>query len=133
HDRDGERLRCDLLLALADAQRRGGDAEYRATVARAVEAARALGDGERLARAALTSARPGGWTASNALVDQGLIALYEETLAALGGADTLLRARLLGQLAVELMYTPQRERRDAFTAEAIAIARRLGDRTGLAQ
>jgi hypothetical protein len=40
---------------------------------------------------------------------------------------------VLGQLAVELVYTPHRERRDALSREAVAIARRLGDRTGLAQ
>jgi predicted ATPase len=31
-DRDGERLRCDLLLALGDAQRRAGDLRYRESV-----------------------------------------------------------------------------------------------------
>ena len=56
-----------------------------------------------------------------------------EASAALGDADSLLRARVLGQLAVELVYTPDRERRDALTREAVAMARRLGDRTGLAQ
>ena len=132
-DPDGERLRCDLLLALGDAQRRAGDARYRETVAKAAAVARALGDGERLALAALASARPGGFMASANVVDEGLIALYEEASGALGDADSLLRARVLGQLAVELVYTPHRERRDALTGEAVAIARRLGDRTGLAQ
>ena len=132
-DPDGERLRCDLLLALGDAQRRGGDARYRETVANAAAVARALGDGERLALAALASAKPGGFMANANVVDEGLIALYEEATGALGDADSLLRARVLGQLAVELVYTPHRERRDALTREAVAIARRLGDRTGLAQ
>jgi class 3 adenylate cyclase len=133
-DTDGERLRCDLLLALADGQRRSGNLSYRETVARAVEAARALGDGERLAQAALANARPGGFFASGNVVDEGLIALYEEASDALGDTDSLLRARLLGQLAGELIYAPQpRERRDALTREAVAIARQLGDRTGLAQ
>jgi hypothetical protein len=71
--------------------------------------------------------------ANSNVVDEGLIALYEEATGALGEADSLLRARVLGQLAVELVYTPQRERRDALTGQAIAMARRLGDRTGLAQ
>jgi len=132
-DPDGEQLRCDLLLALGDAQRRAGDTSYRETVANAVAVARALGDGERLALAALANARPGGAMANASVVDEGLIALYEEASGALGDADSLPRARVLGQLAVELIYTPHRERRDALTSEAIAIARRLGDRTGLAQ
>jgi class 3 adenylate cyclase/tetratricopeptide (TPR) repeat protein len=133
-DPDGERLRCDLLLALADAQRRAGDTTYRDTVAQAVAAARELGDGERLALAVLTSARPGGFVASVYLVDEGLISLYEEARVALGEADSLLRARVLGQLAVESLYASgPRERREALSHEAVEIARRLGDRTGLAQ
>ena len=132
-DADGRRLRCDLLLALADAQRRGGDARYRETVANAAAVARALGDGERLALAALASARPGGIMANTNVIDEGLPAFYEEAAGALGEADSLLRARLLGQLASELVYTPHRERRDALTGEAVDMARRLGDRTGLAQ
>ncbi len=132
-DRDGEQLRCDLLLALANAQRRAGDVRYRDTVATAVEVARTLGDGERLARAVIANARPGGWVANANIVDDELIALYEEAGTALGEADSLLRARLLGQLAVELVYTPQRERREALSSQAVGIARRLGDPTGLAQ
>jgi len=132
-DSDGKRLRCDLLLALADAQRPAGDVRYRETVATAVELARALGGGERLALAALASARPGGFMANANVVDEELIALYEEASAVVGDADSLLRARVLGQLAVELVYTPHRERRDALTGEAVTIARRLGDRIGLAQ
>ena len=132
-DQDGRRLRCDLLLALGDAQRRAGNPSYRETVAQAVDVARALGDGEHLARAALASARPGGFMASANAVDHELLALFEEAAAGLGEVDSLLRARLLGQLAVELVYTSQDERRDALSREAIAIARRLSDPLGLAQ
>ena len=39
----------------------GATPSYRETVAKAAELARALGDGERLALAALASARPGGF------------------------------------------------------------------------
>ncbi len=132
-DRAGEELRCDLLLGLGDAQRRAGNAQYRDTVRQTVEAARGLGDGERFARAVLTIARPGGFMASSNVVDTELLALYEEALAALGEQDSLLRARLLGQLAVELVYAGEHERREALTREAVAIARRVGDRLGLGQ
>ena len=132
-DRAGETLRCDLLLGLGEAQKRAGNAVYRETVGQAIEASRALGDGERLARAVLANARPGGFMANTNVVDEKLIALYEEAAAVLGEADSLLRARLLGQLAVELIYTRDRDRRDALTHDAVAIARRLGDRSGLAQ
>src|SRR5262249_4995329 len=101
--------------------------------AKAVHVARALGDGERLALAALGHARPGGYSTNSAVVDEGLLALYEEASAALGKADSLLRARVLGQLAAQLVYTPERERRHALSHEAVAVARRLGDPLGLAQ
>ncbi len=132
-DGNDERLRFDLLLALGDAERRAGGLPYRTTVAKEVEVARALCEGERLAREVLASARPGGIMASVVLVDEALIALYEEACVALGEGDSLLRARLLGQLALELVHTPQRERSDGLAREAVAMARRLGDRTGLAQ
>src|SRR5262245_33678811 len=132
-DVDGRRLRCDLLLALGDVQRRAGNPSYRETVATAVDVARGLGDGERLARAVLGHARPGGYVANAKVVDEGLLALYDEASAALGNADTLLRARVLGQLAAELAWTPERERRHALSREAVAIARRLGDPLGLGQ
>jgi class 3 adenylate cyclase/tetratricopeptide (TPR) repeat protein len=132
-DADGRRLRCDLLLALGDVQRRAGNLSYRETVARAVDMARGLVDGERLALAVLGHARPSGIVANSAVVDEALLALYEEASAALGEVDSLLRARVLGQLAVELNWTPERERRHALSREAVAIARRLGDPPGLGQ
>jgi tetratricopeptide (TPR) repeat protein len=132
-DEDGTRLRCDLMLALGDAQQRAGNASYRETAAKAVDVARALGDSERLALAVLGHARPGGMNTNATVVDEGLLALYEEASAALGDADSLLRARVLGQLAVELVYTPERERRHALSREAVLIARRLGDSLGLGQ
>lgn len=132
-DRGSDELRCDLLLALAGSQNRSGDSRYRTAVAAAVEVARALGDGERLALAALANARPGGFISNANLVDEELIGLYEEACAGLDDADSLLRARVLGQLAVEMTYTSTRERRHALSREAVAIARRLGDDAGLGQ
>jgi class 3 adenylate cyclase len=132
-DQDGMRLRCDLLIALGDMQRRAGNPSYRETVAKAVEVARALGDGERLALAVLGHARPGGFVTSANVIDEGLGTLYEEATAALGGVDGLLRARVLGQHAAELAYGPERDRRHALAREAVAIARRHGDPLGLGQ
>ena len=54
---DGQRL--ELLIALGDAQRRAGDPEHRRTLLDAADRARLRGDAEALARAALTSCRPG--------------------------------------------------------------------------
>lgn len=133
HDRDGELLRCDLMIALADAQRRAGDPDYRRTTTAAVDMARSLGDARRFALAVLVNARPGGVVSNAAVVDQSLIASYEEAIAGLGDDDDdILRAKLLAQLSAELLYTTERERRQALSREAVAIARRCGDPVVLA-
>ena len=106
HDRDAELLRCDLLIALSDAKRRAGDTDYRHTVAQAVQLARSLGDAKRFALAVLGSARPEHPFANANLVDQNLIQLYEEAIAALENEDeNLLRAKLFFHLAGEMLYT----------------------------
>ena len=131
-DVDGERLKCDLLLDLGIMQRNVADAAFRTTMAEAAALAGKLGDADRLAQAALGSGHPGGLQWGNA-VDNGLVALYTAALDALGPADSLLRVRLTGQLATELRFGPERERRHTLTAEALAMARRLADPATLAQ
>src|SRR5262249_10657227 len=134
HDRDAELLRCDLLIALSDAKRRAGDTDYRHTVAQAVQLARSLGDAKRFALAVLGSARPEHPFANANLVDQNLIQLYEEAIAALEHEDeNLLRAKLFFHLAGEMLYTPERERRKELSRQAVAIARQCGDSAVLAQ
>jgi tetratricopeptide (TPR) repeat protein len=91
-----------------------------------------LRDSTRFALAVLGSHRPGGMYASATLVDQDLIALDEEALTALGEADSVLRTRLLAQLSVELVFTPQRDRRHELSRQAVATARRLNDKVALA-
>jgi class 3 adenylate cyclase/tetratricopeptide (TPR) repeat protein len=133
HDRDGELLRCDLMIALSDAQRRAGEADYRRAMTEAVTIARSLGDSRRLARAVLVSARPGGTMANATVVDQELIALFEEALAGLHDEDDdVLRAKLLAQLSAELLYSAEFDRRLRMSGEAVAIARRSGDQSVLA-
>jgi class 3 adenylate cyclase/tetratricopeptide (TPR) repeat protein len=134
HDRDAELLRCDLLLALSDAKRRAGDIGYREPVAQAVQIARSAGDAKRFALAVLGNARPDHPFANSNLLDQSLIALYEEAIAALDNADEdILRARLFFHLAGEMLHTPQRERRKELSRQAVAIARQCGDRALIAQ
>jgi eukaryotic-like serine/threonine-protein kinase len=55
-DCSAEPLRCDLLIALSDAQRRARDIKYRETIAEAVQIARALGDAKRFALSVLGGA-----------------------------------------------------------------------------
>lgn len=131
-DRDGEMLRCDLLLGLGDVQRSAGDARFRQTMEKAAVIARQLGDMHRLGLAAVGSGHPGGVQWGNS-VDQSLVALYSEAIAGLGDTESDLRARLLGQLAIELKYGPERQKRHLLSAEALGIARRGGDRLMLAR
>ena len=127
-----QRLRCDLLLALASAQGRSADQRYRATVHAAAAVARELGDGERLARAAFASARANASFKAVGQSDGQLVALYDEALRALGPGDSVLRARLQSLMAVELVWTRERETRHRLCREATEMARRLGDPAGLA-
>jgi class 3 adenylate cyclase/tetratricopeptide (TPR) repeat protein len=133
-DRNSELLRCDLLMALGDAQRRAGDPKYRETVADAVRIARSLGDARRFALSVLGSARPQYPIANINVVDQSLITLYEEAITALANEDeNVLLAKLSFQLAGELVFTPQRERREELSRQAVTMARRSGDQAVLAQ
>ncbi|MGH7893718.1 MAG: ATP-binding protein [Candidatus Binatia bacterium] len=133
HERDTEVLRCDLLLALGSARRGAGNAAYRDALVPAADLARRLGDAQRLGLAAIGMSRPGGFTANANVVDEKLLALYEEASAALGTHDSILRARVLASLAGELLYASQHERRHALAREAVAIARRVGDAAGLGE
>jgi class 3 adenylate cyclase/tetratricopeptide (TPR) repeat protein len=134
YDRGADLLRCDLLIALGDAQRRAGDAGYRETVAQAVQIARSTGDAKQFALAALGSARPEHPFANANLVDESLIALYEEAIAALGNeCEDTLRAKLIAHLAGEMLYTPRRQRRQELSREAMTIARKCGDKAVLAE
>jgi len=134
HDDHGsDPLRCDLMIALSDAQRRAGEADYHRAMTEAVTIARSLGDSRRLAMAVLVSARPAATVANATVVDRELIALYEEALAGLREeGDDVLRAKLLAQLSAELLYTAEFDRRHQLSGDAVAIARRSGDRSVLA-
>ena len=125
--------RCELLLAMGDARRRASDPRYRETMMDAAGLARRLGSAVHLALAALGCARLGSFYAQGGLVDEPLVALCEEALAALEPSSSVLRARLQAQLAIELFWTPDRERRAALSGEALAIAREVGDPVVLAE
>lgn len=116
--------RCDLLLELAGARVGAGQATLgRETAVAAANLARALGDGERLARAALRY----GSVFVIAQVDRVLVGLLEEALAALPADDSPLRARLLARLAAALQPAHDPEHPIALAREAIEMARRVAD------
>jgi DNA-binding SARP family transcriptional activator len=125
-----EKMRCELLLALGDAQARGGDLlSARTTFARAADIAVSLDAAEQLARAALGYGGRFVWFRAGK--DPRLVPLLEQALAALPD-PTPLRARLLARLAGALRDHPVSERRASLTREALDIARGLGDPTTLA-
>jgi tetratricopeptide (TPR) repeat protein len=125
--------RCNLLLALGHMQTRGTDiAAASATFMRAAELARRLAAGDALAAAALGVAAIGPGLPEGT-PDPAKVRLLEDALRGLGEADSVLRVRLLGSLAVELYYAAPLSMRTAMADEALAMAKRLGDPATLAQ
>ena len=121
--------RLALLLELGEAQRRAGRfVDSRETLDGAAAIARELGDTESLARAAL-----GVSALSEAgRVDEAIVGLLEESLAAVGVEDSRMRVELLGGLAQELVWRDPQGKAAPLSREAVAIARRLGDPAALA-
>lgn len=125
--------RARLLVALGNARSRAGDLDdARAVLVEAAEAARAVGDGETFAAAALGYGLGLGGYQPLASADTHLIALLEEALERLASDDSELRCRVLGRLAVELYLTDDLTRRSELSAEALAMARRLDHPSSLA-
>ena len=121
---------CRLLLRLGDGRWRAGEvARARDTFLEAAALARSLEEPELLARAVIGFKGElfRDWHTTNGALLQQLLELLEEALAAIGPGDGPLRVRLLGHLAEALCYTTADERRDALSAEAVEIARRLDD------
>ena len=117
-------------LDLGNARHRAGHAlEALDAFAAAAAVARELGDAGLLARAAVgyedACWRPG-------IADQGAAELLEEAAAALGAEDSEARVGLLSGLARALDFQGHRARGALVRTQAIAMARRLGGRRGLA-
>jgi DNA-binding CsgD family transcriptional regulator/tetratricopeptide (TPR) repeat protein len=122
--------RAEVFLELGQASHRAGKALDALAAFRAVaDIARKPGDAALLARAAIgyedACWRPG-------MADQGAAELLEEATAALGDDDSELRVGLLSGLARALDFQGQRERGAVVRTSAVSMARRLGDRAGLA-
>jgi tetratricopeptide (TPR) repeat protein len=117
--------RCSLLIALGVAQRKHGDARFRETLLEAARLGRRLEEPKLLVRAAIENTR--GFVSDAGDVDTERVAMLEAALEAVGPEDSRERAVLLGMLAFELSFAPDREPRVALADEALAVARRLGD------
>ena len=129
-------VRCDALLALAEAQNRAGVAEEAdASFEEAAALARSLGDAERLATAALRAGPLSYIGIVGANAEQ--IELLEEARTVLPEEDSHLRAMVTARLGLVLVYATGvpgsgvLKRSLALNTEAVAMARRLGDRPAL--
>ena len=122
--------RAEVFLELGEASHRGGNSLDALEAFRAAaDIARELGDAELLTRAAIgfedACWRPG-------IADQGAVELLNEAAALLGDDDSELRVRLLGGLARALDFQGDHERGAIARTRAVAMARELHDRLGLA-
>jgi DNA-binding CsgD family transcriptional regulator len=122
--------RCELLLALGEAQSQAGEyPQAMETFLRAADVAKALGSLQAQGRAALgfedSSWRPG-------LPGDEAVRLIEDTLSALGEGDSELKARLLAALSRALIFSGGLERAEITGQRAVQMARRIGDPATLA-
>ena len=125
-----QRQRCDLVIAQGEAERQAGDPAYRKTLLGGARLAQELQDPERLARAALANNR--GIFSSGQGVDRERVSLLHAALDSYDDADSPTRAALLAMLALELVTDHDARLRDRLNAEAVAMARRIGDPRTLA-
>jgi DNA-binding SARP family transcriptional activator len=125
--------RCELLLALGDAEARAGDSRAsKRTFREAAALAEASGLAEQLARAALGYG--GRIIFEPSRHDQEWMPLLERALTALGDEDSRLRVKVLARLSGGPLRDASfgSERRVAVSREALDMARRLDDPATLA-
>ncbi|MBI1885646.1 MAG: AAA family ATPase [Chloroflexi bacterium] len=134
-EKPDEAERCELLLTLAEAQRRAGETrQAMESCEQAAQAARKLGSPNLLARAALDFGRTGAVAGRD---EEGQVGLLEEALDALEDTDSALRARVMARLAIALtapagFQTEALGRGLSLSQQAVDMARRVGDPTALA-
>lgn len=122
--------RLPVLLRFGEAQICADDVDgFRATFLEAARIARELRDAPRLAEAALGFATLRHFTG----LDPAKVGLLEEAADALGDEHAVLRARVLARLASASYYAYPPEQRERLSAQAVDLARALGDRDTLAR
>jgi tetratricopeptide (TPR) repeat protein len=120
-------LRIQRATAL---DRAGRSAEAESDALRAFEIGERVDDPALQAKALLSCAPRIDFDGK---VDDALVGRIEATLARLGSGDSVLRSRLLGRLVWATHHRRDgMEARLAVSAEALELARRLGDRAALA-
>lgn len=124
------RDRYDVLVHLIDAYRWSAMwPELVATVEQAVRVARdELGDVELTARAAVATSQGALWqSAGHGEVHEEVVGALRWSLERLPAGDGATRCRVLLALANELLHGASLAERRQLTADALAMARRLGD------
>ncbi|MGA8845464.1 MAG: hypothetical protein WB471_02495, partial [Nocardioides sp.] len=122
----------DLLIRLGEALGGCDETSARKVFLEAVSLARIDGDADAFARAALGyGAGLTGFEVS--LFDSRQQRLLEEALDLLPPGDASLRSWVLARLSVALSFTADTTRRREMAEEAVAMARRVGDRAALAR
>lgn len=122
--------RAELQLELGAARHLSGRAdEALEAYAAAAAIARERADAELLARAAI-GFENACWRP--AITDRGADELLEEAVDALGDGDSVLRVRVLSGLSRALANRGEHQRATVVRTSAIAMARRIDDRHGLA-
>ena len=117
-----------ILIELGHARTRAGDIEGgKRECVRAAAEARTTGDANAFARAALEH----GSALIFAMVDQELVALLKEALQRLDESDSALRARVMARLAAALQPAFDPPSPIELARDAIAMAKRVGDRSAL--
>ena len=94
----------------------------------AIEVADEVGDVELLARAGEMTSIGSLWTPAGGVVDDLVVDALRRALDALPDGDDQLRCRVMLALAGEIYHGATAKEREALADEAVAMARRLGDR-----
>ncbi|MEU8267387.1 BTAD domain-containing putative transcriptional regulator [Sphaerisporangium sp. NPDC049002] len=126
---DSASTRCTLLIELGRARRVTGNVlGARVALDETVTLAGRLGDDAAVIEAATVFGGVTLWNwRSYGVVDQGMVGVLEDQLARLAPELAFRRAELLGTLGVELYYGERRDEGRRHAAEAVELARGIGD------
>ena len=119
--------KAELLLTLARAQLRAG---LRASGRESLRSAASLAREHELTESFVASAlaiSPPFFSIETGVVDAELIGALEEALQVIPDCDSPPRAKLLGQLAMALYWSPERRRSRQASVEALEMAERTAD------
>ncbi|WP_028644509.1 BTAD domain-containing putative transcriptional regulator [Nocardioides sp. URHA0020] len=121
--------RFEVLADLAEVLRRAGRwVELREVAHEAIDVADEADDVDLLTRAGEMTSTGSLWTPAAGVVDDVLVSALRRALDGLPDGDDPRRCRVMLALASEIYYSASSLEREALADEAVAMARRLGDR-----